>query len=71
MVLFLFTCTVFLYRFTNFAEKMSNNKNDSVIGEEATKHKSQPGDGIRSMRSSYAFRVINYELYAKPSKSQY
>lgn len=27
-----------------------------------------PGDGLRSMRSTYAFRLINYELYAKPSE---
>lgn len=26
----------------------------------------KPGDGIRSMQSSTAFRVINFELYAKP-----
>ncbi|XP_063373146.1 small integral membrane protein 8 [Cydia amplana] len=27
----------------------------------------KPGDGIRSMRSSTAFRVVNFELYAKPN----
>lgn len=27
---------------------------------------SQPGDGIRSMKSTMAFRAINFELYAKP-----
>ncbi|XP_049887484.1 small integral membrane protein 8 [Pectinophora gossypiella] len=27
----------------------------------------KPGEGIRSMRSSTAFRVINFELYAKPN----
>lgn len=26
----------------------------------------QPGDGIRSMRSTSVFRVVNFELYAKP-----
>lgn len=26
----------------------------------------QPGSGIRSMRSTTAFRAINFELYAKP-----
>lgn len=26
----------------------------------------KPGDGIRSMRSTTAFRVVNFELYAKP-----
>ncbi|XP_075978998.1 small integral membrane protein 8 [Anticarsia gemmatalis] len=35
----------------------NNNPNDNV----------KPGDGIRSMRSSTAFKVINYELYAKPN----
>lgn len=29
----------------------------------------KPGDGIRSMRSSTAFRVINFELYAKPVRN--
>lgn len=27
-----------------------------------------PGDGIRSMKATYAFRAINFELYAKPSE---
>lgn len=26
----------------------------------------KPGEGIRSMRSTTAFRAINFELYAKP-----
>lgn len=26
----------------------------------------QPGEGIRSMKSTMAFRAINFELYAKP-----
>lgn len=47
---------------------MDSNKNDSVIGEEGKIRKSAPGDGIRSLKSSYAFRLINYELYVKPSK---
>ncbi|XP_026324186.1 small integral membrane protein 8 [Hyposmocoma kahamanoa] len=25
------------------------------------------GDGIRSMRSTTAFRIVNFELYAKPN----
>lgn len=29
---------------------------------------SAAGEGIRSMKSTYAFRLINYELYAKPSE---
>lgn len=32
--------------------------------------KAAPGDGIRSMKATYAFRAINFELYAKPSKYQ-
>ncbi|KAH8367643.1 hypothetical protein KR084_000850 [Drosophila pseudotakahashii] len=27
-----------------------------------------PGDGIRSMRSTGVFRLINFELYTKPNK---
>lgn len=26
----------------------------------------QPGEGIRSMKTSQAFRALNFELYAKP-----
>lgn len=29
----------------------------------------KPGEGIRSMRSTTAFRAINFELYAKPVSS--
>ncbi|CAG9783065.1 unnamed protein product [Diatraea saccharalis] len=29
--------------------------------------KPKPGEGIRSMQSTTAFRVINFELYAKPN----
>jgi len=25
-----------------------------------------PGDGLRSLRSTGVFRVVNFELYAKP-----
>lgn len=28
------------------------------------------GDGIRSMRSTTAFRLINFELYAKPVRKR-
>lgn len=28
--------------------------------------KAQPGDGIRSLRSTGLFRAVNFELYAKP-----
>ncbi|CAH4014954.1 unnamed protein product [Pieris brassicae] len=30
-------------------------------------HSEKPGDGIRSMKSTTAFRVVNFELYAKPN----
>jgi hypothetical protein len=48
---------------------MNQNGNDSKIAEQSTKRTAAPGDGIRSLKSSYAFRLINYELYVKPSKS--
>ncbi|EDV97921.1 small integral membrane protein 8 [Drosophila grimshawi] len=32
------------------------------------KPEAKPGEGIRSMRSTTAFRLINFELYAKPNK---
>ncbi|KAG5680731.1 hypothetical protein PVAND_010221 [Polypedilum vanderplanki] len=46
---------------------MNQNSNDNVnkISEQSPKH--APGDGIRSLKSSYAFRLINYELYVKPN----
>ena len=28
--------------------------------------KNAPGDGLRSLRTSTAFRALNFELYAKP-----
>ncbi|CAG5018401.1 unnamed protein product [Parnassius apollo] len=30
-------------------------------------NKEKPGEGLRSLRSTTAFRVINFELYAKPN----
>lgn len=34
----------------------------------STNHGSaEPGSGIRSMRTTTAFRVVNFELYAKPN----
>lgn len=39
---------------------------DKGIGEKVDPPKAQPGDGIRSLRSTSLFRVVNYELYAKP-----
>lgn len=48
---------------------MSENKSDSkVVPDEAKK--AAPGEGIRSMKATYAFRAINFELYAKPSKNR-
>lgn len=47
---------------------MSQNESVNRSKEPKEARKPQPGDGIRSMKSSYAFRLINYELYAKPSK---
>ncbi|XP_013144371.1 PREDICTED: small integral membrane protein 8 [Papilio polytes] len=31
------------------------------------KRNEKPGEGLRSLRSTTAFRVINFELYAKPN----
>ncbi|KPI93278.1 PREDICTED: small integral membrane protein 8 [Papilio xuthus] len=31
------------------------------------KSNEKPGEGLRSLRSTTAFRVINFELYAKPN----
>ena len=45
---------------------MSENKNEPKIAEQPKK--AEPGEGIRSMKSTTAFRAINFELYAKPSK---
>lgn len=50
---------------------MSNsNKNVNDISSTEVKepYKAPPGAGIRSLKSSYAFRLINYELYVKNSK---
>lgn len=30
----------------------------------------QPGEGIRSMKSTTLFRTVNFELYAKPVSFQ-
>ena len=43
---------------------MSENKSNPKIEVAA---KAAPGDGIRSMKATMAFRAINFELYAKPS----
>ena len=33
---------------------------------ENEKSKHNPGEGIRSVRTTNVFRVVNFELYAKP-----
>lgn len=33
---------------------------------EPQKPEAGPGDGLRSVRTTTLFRVVNYELYAKP-----
>lgn len=47
---------------------MTENKSDPKINIAQEPIKAAPGDGIRSMKATYAFRAINFELYAKPSK---
>lgn len=39
--------------------------------EKSEQHKYQPGEGIRSMRSTGVFRAVNFELYAKPVSYSY
>lgn len=56
-------------RLQNINIEMSENKTEiKSVPEEP--RKAAPGEGIRSMRSTWAFRAINFELYAKPSKFQ-
>ncbi|KAK9297663.1 hypothetical protein QLX08_008714 [Tetragonisca angustula] len=31
-------------------------------------HKAEPGDGLRSLKSTMLFRAVNYELYVRPNK---
>lgn len=50
---------------------MTENKSDPKIKVPEEPRKAAPGEGIRSMRATYAFRAINFELYAKPSKSKW
>lgn len=47
---------------------MSEPKNDINKSIPEEPKKAAPGEGIRSMRATYAFRAINFELYAKPSE---
>lgn len=35
----------------------------------AANRSTEPGSGIRSMKTTTAFRVVNFELYAKPVSS--
>lgn len=39
---------------------------DNQIPQSDKKPQYQPGEGIRSMRSTTLFRAVNFELYAKP-----
>lgn len=48
--------------------KMTENKNEPKIKIPEEPRKAAPGEGIRSMKATYAFRAINFELYAKPSE---
>lgn len=50
--------------FRNFFKTSNAFKKQEVPPKEPPKI--VPGDGLRSLRSTTAFRVINYELYAKP-----
>jgi hypothetical protein len=48
---------------------MSQNKEPPPTlnnAQEPLKQPVQPGDGLRSLRSTTMFRAINFELYAKP-----
>jgi hypothetical protein len=47
---------------------MNENKSDPKVNVAGEPVKAAPGDGIRSMKATYAFRAINFELYAKPSE---
>jgi Domain of unknown function (DUF4500) len=47
---------------------MSESKNEVNKGIPEEPKKAAPGEGIRSMKATYAFRAINFELYAKPSE---
>lgn len=50
--------------FRNFFKLSNALKKQELPNKDAPKI--VPGDGLRSLRSTTAFRVINYELYAKP-----
>lgn len=44
---------------------MTQSKNDNTLNTAKETRKPLPGEGLQSLRSTYAFRLINYELYAK------
>jgi hypothetical protein len=52
----------------NFLAMSENNPKTTETGPEIPKkpHFSQAGDGLRSLKSTTAFRAINFELYVKP-----
>ncbi|XP_031842701.2 small integral membrane protein 8 isoform X3 [Nomia melanderi] len=35
---------------------------------EGKQNKAEPGDGLRSLKSTMFFRAVNYELYVRPNK---
>jgi len=37
-------------------------------GRPAVAPEANPGDGVRSVRTTNVFRAVNFELYAKPNK---
>lgn len=34
-------------------------------------YKAEPGDGLRSLKSTMLFRAVNYELYVRPVRLLY
>lgn len=58
----------------SFSKKSKDKISDAQVKEavkqakkvSSEENKSQPGDGIRSMKTSNVFRAVNFELYAKP-----
>ncbi|XP_055377229.1 small integral membrane protein 8 [Condylostylus longicornis] len=40
---------------------------DNTPKQNSQQYEAKPGDGIRSLRTSTAFRALNFELYAKPN----
>lgn len=49
---------------------MTESTKNETKGFPEQQKKAGPGEGIRSMRATWAFRALNFELYAKPSKNE-